>query len=154
MEKSSSTVSSQITALPEDKMLIDTFWKAYKEDFRAFKLYNSHVQDKIVENFKRLNPTSKINLQTIIDGVTNEANADNESKFDLDMDRALQWSEENIGIRRMFMKMGYSPKTTLSKPFLLEYYTQLNFEGKKITQMTPLPFKNLKELSLVDNYIT
>ena len=62
MEKSSSTIGSQITALPEDKKLIDTFWKAYQEDFRAYKLYNSTAQDKLVENFKRLNPTSKLDL--------------------------------------------------------------------------------------------
>ena len=62
MKTSSSTIGSEITALPEDRLLIDTFWKAYKEDFRAFKLYNTAKQDKIVENFKRLNPTSKINL--------------------------------------------------------------------------------------------
>jgi hypothetical protein len=123
MEKSSSTVGSQITALPEDKLLIDTFWKAYREDFRAFKLYNSKKQDRIVENFKKLNPTSKINLQTIIDGVTADANAENEHKYDLDMERAMEWSDENSGIREMIMKLGYSQKTTLSKPFLLEFYT-------------------------------
>lgn len=153
MEKSSSTVGSQITALPEDQLLIDTFWKAYKEDFRAFKLYNTSAQDKIVENFKRLNPTSKINLQTIIDGVTADANAENEGKYDMDMERALQWSEENKDIRTMIIKLGYTPRTTLSKPFLLEFYSQLCFQNKKITHMVPLPFANLKDLNLASNHI-
>lgn len=153
MEKSSSTVGSQITALPEDQLLIDTFWKAYKEDFRAFKLYNTSAQDKIVENFKRLNPTSKINLQTIIDGVTADANAENEGKYDMDMERALQWSEENKDIRTMIIKLGYTPRTTLSKPFLLEFYSQLCFQNKKITHMVPLPFANLKDLNLASNNI-
>lgn len=46
----------------------------------------------MVENFKRLNPTSTINIQTIIDGVMADANAENELKYDVDMKRALKWS--------------------------------------------------------------
>ncbi len=154
MEKSSSTIGSLITALPEDKKLIDTFWKAYQEDFRAYKLYSSTAQDKMVENFKRLNPTSKIDLQSIIDGVTAEANAENENKYDLDMNRALKWSHENNGIRSLIIRLGYSPKTTLNKPFLLNYYSELNFLDRQITEITPLPFPHLKELNVSNNFIT
>jgi hypothetical protein len=154
MEKSTSTVDSHMTALPEDKSLIDTFWKAYKEDFRAFKLYNTATKNNLVENFKRLNPKSKINLQTIIDGVIADANMDNENKFDIDIDRAIQWSQENKDIRNLIMKIGYTNNMTLNKPFLLDFYSQLCFEGRNITQMTPLPFTNLKDLNLSNNYIT
>ena len=49
--------------------------------------------------------------------------------------------------------MGYTSKTTLNKPFLLEYYTQLRFKRRDITNMTPLPFTNLKELDLSHNMI-
>lgn len=154
MEKSTSTVDSHMTALPEDKSLIDTFWKAYKEDFRAFKLYNTATKNNLVENFKRLNPKSKINLQTIIDGVIADANMDNENKFDIDIDRAIQWSQENKDIRNLIMKIGYTNNMTLNKPFLLDFYSQLCFEGRNITQMTPFPFTNLKDLNLSNNYIT
>jgi Leucine-rich repeat (LRR) protein len=154
MEKSTSTLASEITALPEDKKLIDTFWKAYQEDFRAFKLYSRAKEDKMVENFKRLNPTSTINIQTIIDGVMTDANAENELKYDVDMKRALKWSQENQGIYRLIMKMGYTSKTTLNKPFLLEYYTQLKFKRRDITLISPLPFTNLKELDLSHNHIS
>ena len=123
MEKSTSTLESEVTALPDEKLLIDTFWKAYQEDFRAFKLYGRAREEKMVENFKRLNPTSIINIQTIIDGVIAEVNAENELKYDVDMKRALKWSKENQGINLLIMKMGYTSKTTLNKPFLLEYYT-------------------------------
>ena len=123
MEKSTSTLESEVTALPDEKLLIDTFWKAYQEDFRAFKLYGRAKEEKMVENFKRLNPTSIINIQTIIDGVIAEVNAENELKYDVDMKRALKWSKENQGINLLIMKMGYTSKTTLNKPFLLEYYT-------------------------------
>ena len=92
MEKSTSTLASEITAVPEERHLIDIFWKAYQEDFRAFKLYSRAKEDKMVENFKRLNPTSTINIQTIIDGVMADANAENELKYDVDMKRALKWS--------------------------------------------------------------
>jgi hypothetical protein len=69
------------------------------------------------------------------------------------MHRALKWSQENKGIRSLIIRLGYSPKTTLNKPFLLEYYSQLSFLDRGITEITPLPFVHLKELNVSNNYI-
>lgn len=51
------------------------------------------------------------------------------------------------------MRMGYTSKTTLNKPFLLEFYTQLKFRRRDLTNITPLPFVNLRELDLSHNRI-
>lgn len=49
----SSMTQSQLL---EDKEATFTFWKAYKEDFRIFKLFNTKRKDKTIENFRKMNP--------------------------------------------------------------------------------------------------
>lgn len=41
----------------KEKSISTHFWKTYQQDFRAFKLFNTRRKNKMVENFKRLNPT-------------------------------------------------------------------------------------------------
>jgi len=82
-----STLKPQTLSLPE-KQLSDTFWKAYKEDFRAYKIFNSKRKDNIDSKFKKLNPTSKLDINTLVEGVVNRMNEDNDKNINLDEEGA------------------------------------------------------------------
>ena len=75
------------TNLP-DKELSETFWKAYREDFRAYKIFNSKRKDNIDSKFKKLNPTSKLDINTLVEGVVNRLNEENEQNINLDEEGA------------------------------------------------------------------
>ena len=78
-----------------DKILSETFWKAYREDFRAYKIFNSKRKDNIDSKFKKLNPTSKLDINTLVEGVVNRLNEENEQNINLDEERAKMWSPQN-----------------------------------------------------------
>ena len=153
IQRSTSTKSS-IALLP-DKSLSSIFWKAYKEDFRVFKLFNKSKKDNMLANYKRMNPNSKIKLETIIQGVVNEANEANSQKYDLDMDRALEWSLENKKIEELIFKRGYDRDTTINRFFIRKFYTELKFCDRGILTIDKKfsEFDNLKHLNLDSNQI-
>ena len=40
----------------QEKGLMETFWKLYCQDYRVIKIYEEWKEDKLLDNFRRMNP--------------------------------------------------------------------------------------------------
>jgi len=82
-------------ATEEELTLSDKFWQLFSQDFRVIKVYDELKEDKLLENFRRMNPLSPINPEKIRQGLMMELNKDNAEKYDFDLKSALTWSSNN-----------------------------------------------------------
>jgi hypothetical protein len=69
-------------------------------------------EDKLLENFRRMNPLSPINPQVIREGLMVELNKENAEKYDFDLKNALTWSSNNELMHELFVKAGYDRNST------------------------------------------
>lgn len=84
-----------MTTEEEELTLSDKFWQLYCQDFRVIKVYDDLKEDKLLENFRRMNPLSPINPEKIRQGLMMELNKDNAEKYDFDLKNANGWSVNN-----------------------------------------------------------
>ena len=120
----------------EELSLSDKFWQLYCQDFRVIKIYDELREDKLLENFRRMNPLSPINPQIIRHGLMVELNKDNAEKYDFDLKNALTWSQNNEEMRNLFLSNGYDRNTTTNRIFVSRYYNELKVVRRKITSIT------------------
>ena len=139
----------------EDNTLSDKFWQLFCQDFRVIKVYDDVKEDKLLENFRRMNPLSPINPQVIREGLMVELNRENAEKYDFDLKNALTWSANNENMHDLFIKAGYDRNTTTNRAFVSKFYTELIILKRGITHMSSQlqDFKNVKHLDISYNKI-